>query len=171
MHKAYKDYYWKDGKPYGKEVTDDLAGLTYRIVVDPYYKRFSVEEYEEGRFKRLVYDSALFDFRALKRPEYAAWRREPIDEENSLIRNEEDRLVLIESYLFEGPVCRGCLVATPHGTPVSYHRMHYEKLGDPFNGVILFDANHKPVMKKIYALTPETEEFGELLQEIWSPTE
>lgn len=168
MHKAYNDYYWKDGKPYGKGIVEELEGLTFRVVVDPYYKRFSVEEYENGRFKRLAYDSALFDFRALRKPEYAAWSREPIDEENSLIRNEEDRVVLIESYLFEGDFCRGCLVATLHGTPVSYHRMHYIELGDDFNGVILYDANHKIVMKKVYDMNESGQEFGALVSESWT---
>lgn len=168
MHIAYKDYYWKNGKPYGRETAVSTEGKTYRIVVDPYYRRFSVEEYWNGNFGKLVYDSALFDFRILRKPEYAAWHKEELDEENSLIRNEEDRVVLIESYLFEEDLCRSCLIATPYAIPVAYQRMFYVKLGDSFNGVILHDAEHKLVMKKVYNLN-EAGEFGELVSETWEP--
>lgn len=169
MHKAYKDYHWKNGKPYGKTLTTDLSGITYRIVVDPYYKRFSLEEHENDHFKRLIYDSALFDFRHLKKPEQAQWLRHPLSEHKNLIRDEVDRLILIESYTFENNLCRLCQITTPHGTPIALQKISYESLGDPFNGVTLYDINETPILKKNYAFDPEKEEFTDLISECWEP--
>lgn len=167
MHIAYKDYYWKNGKPYGKDPIDPASESSFRVVVDPYYKRFSLEHYTKGKFNKLLYDSALFDFRALRKPELAIWHREAIDEENSLIRNEEDRVILVESYLFDGDFCRSCLIVTPYAIPVAYQRMYYEHLGDGFNGVRLFDAENMLVMEKIYKMHENGHEFGELISESW----
>lgn len=167
MHKHYNEYYWKNGKPYGKGVTDDLSGITFRIVVDPYYKRFSVEEYRNFNFHQLIYDSALFDFRALLKPEQAVWLREKLNDQTEIIRDEIDRIILIESYQFEEGFCRECRVTTPFNTLVSLHRLHYHHLGDAINGVILYDRAGSPVMKKTYALQKDSLEFGELLDETW----
>lgn len=166
MPKAYKDYYWKNGKPYGKEAVSSLEGTTFRIVIDPYHSRFSIEQYLEGAFHRLIYDSAIFNFSHLRRPEHASWLKEPINEHRALIRNHDDRVILFETYEFEKELCRTCHLTSPHGTPLSTHRLYYEKLGDPFNGVILFDINDKPILKKTYVF--EDGKFTDLLSEDWT---
>ena len=50
---------------------------------------------------------------------------------------------------------------------LSVHRMYYTHLGDPFNGVILFDAIDKPVMFKRYEFDNETCQFSNLMEEQW----
>lgn len=167
MHKAYKDYYWKDGKPYGMEVTNSLSGTTFRVVIDPYHTRYSLEQYQEGKFQRLIYDSAFFDFRHLRRPEHASWQKEPLSELKTLIRNHDDRVILLETYTFEQTLCRTCALSTANGLPLSTHRLYYEHLGDPFNGVILFDTNEKPILKKTYQFDALSQSFTDLLQESW----
>lgn len=170
MHKAYNDYYWKNGKPYGKGVTSSLLRITYRIVIDPYHKRYSLEEYKEGHFERVIYDSALFDFRHLRRPEHATWQKETLKDSSTLIRDHDDRVILKETYEFQGDLCRACHLFTPNGILLSTHRLFYQPLGDPFNGVVLLDINNKPILKKTYALDPATHSFTDLLTETWEPT-
>lgn len=167
MHKAYKDYYWKDGKPYGKNLTPSLSGITFRIVIDPYHTRYSLEEYEEGKFRRILYDSAFFDFRHLRRPEHASWQKELLSETCALIRNHDDRVILKETYEFEGPLCRACHLHTANGLLLSSHRLYYERLHDPFNGVILFDINNKPILKKVYKFDDSAASFTDLIEESW----
>ena len=167
MHKAYNDYYWKNGKPYGRNLTSSPSEITYRVVVDPYYTRYSVEEYKGSRFHRLIYDSALFDFRHLRRPEHATWQKETLNERTSFIRNHDDRVILKEVYEFEENLCRTCHLFSPHDIPLSTHHLFYHALGDPFNGVILYDINHKPILKKTYACHSTTHDFTELLSESW----
>ena len=66
MFKYYSDYYWKDGKPYGKdEINPNQSPFAYKIVQDPYFKRFSIEKYRQEHFEKNVYDSILLDFRHL----------------------------------------------------------------------------------------------------------
>jgi hypothetical protein len=165
MNHHFKNYYWKDGKPYGKDKIDPLRGISYKIVTDPYHKRYSVEKYADNQFRELIYDSNLFDFRHLKDPAQAAWLKEPLSPNESLIRNQEDRVILREKYEFENNFCRSCTLLTPQGLPVSQHKIFYEILNDTFNGVLLSDLNGRPVMRKTYKAVEG--EFTELLTESW----
>lgn len=162
MIKRFNSYFWKDGKPYGKDPSEKGA---YRIVVDPYYKRFSIEEYEGEAFKKILYDSNLFDFRSLKDPRQASWIKIPLNQNESLLKNQEDRIVLKETYSFEKERPRKCQYATPQGIKVAYHILSYTDFGDAFDGVTLFDMNDKPVMQKKYKSV--SGEFTELVQESW----
>lgn len=173
MYKHFKDYYWKDGKPYGSQEVDPAeASHSYKIVVDPYYKRFSIEKYHFAHFDKVVYDSLLLDFRQLTLKDQLAWQRESLHEEDqssvSLLRNQEDRAVLIERLIFEGDYCRACTTSSIHGIPLAIHRMHYSALNDLFNGVILYDIEKRPVMMKVYDIDPISGEFSELLTEEWN---
>ncbi len=161
MIRTFKNYYWKEGKPYGRE-----AGDRYKIVVDPYHKRYSVEEYHQGAYQRVIYDSNLFDFRALKDPRQASWLKIPLSENQSLLRNQDDRVVLIEKYEFRGEKCSLCHYLTPQMIPVAYHKISLKEWGDPFDGVTLYDMNEMPVMQKKYTL--ENGEFTAVMEELWS---
>lgn len=171
MIKHYLDFYWKMGKPVGKKVVEANAPISYKIIIDPYFKRFSVEKYLSGKFEKVVYDSYLLDFRHLKPREQAAWQREIIHEDEhsliSLLRNIDDRAILIEEQTFEKGQCRSCTIKSIHGVPVSTHRMYYQALKDPFDGVILYDLEERPVMKKTYQIDPATGEFTEVMHENW----
>lgn len=175
MNKNFKDYFWKEGIPYGIEVADSVSatqGLTYKIIMDPYRKRISIESYRQGQFSAVVYDSALLDFRHLKAAEQTAWQKiiiyEGDDGMRCLIRNQEDRLLFVETYLFQEGLCRECRVVSAHGVPLSLHRMFYTALHDAFNGVILYDQNSHPVMSKRYEVDKDTSEFTTLLLEDWN---
>lgn len=159
----FKSYYWKDGKPYGKDRNEKGP---FRIVVDPYYKRFSIEFYENGAFKNIVYDSNLFDFRSLKDPRQASWIKIPVTATESLLKNQEDRIVLKETYVYENERPRYCHYAIPQGIQVAYHKLSYIDFGDEFDGVTLYDMNEVPVMQKKYRC--EKGEFGELISEKWN---
>lgn len=171
MSKYYLDYVWKKGLPYGVQEDTSMQGLAYKIVSDPYHKRNSIEVYIQGVFQKVVYDSALFDFRELKLGEQISWQKTIISENEqeatSQIRNQDDRLILMEKYVFENRLCRSCKAYSPHGMLISEQKIFYTKLGDPFNAAILYDANEHPIMLKKYKLDEESEEFGELLEEIW----
>lgn len=173
MIKHFRNYYWKNGKPYGIDVVDPKqADLSYKIVVDPYYKRFSIERYQRQQFEKIVYDSALLDFRHLKPIDQMAWERELIEDMPNqtkyLLRNQEDRAILIETLLFENGRCRYCQLSSIHGIFLSTHKLCYTALQDAFNGVILFDAENRPVLLKKYEMDPITEEFTTLIQEEWN---
>lgn len=173
MFKHFQNYYWKAGKPYGLGVVDPIqAPYSYRIVVDPYYKRFSIEKYRYAGFEKIVYDSLLLDFRHLTLKDQMAWQREVLKEENDqsvcLLRNQEDRAVLMEILTFEQNQCRTCLTSSAHGIPLALHRMYYRSLQDPFDGVILYDLEGRPVMMKTYETDPQTGEFTILLSEEWN---
>jgi hypothetical protein len=171
MHKLYSDYCWKNGVPQGvKLLTDPHAHIAYKIVTDPYHKRYSLEKYSQGIFQSIVYDSLFLDFRKLNPTEQTAWKRETLKETPeelvSLIRNIEDRIVLIEKQYFQNNLCKECWIYTPHNLLVSTQKMFYKSLKDPFNGVILYDLNDKPVMRKLYN-TSSQGEFTDLLEECW----
>ena len=171
MNQLYADYYWKKGVPQGvKKLTDPNANIAYKIVTDPYHKRYTLERYHQGKFETLVYDSFLLDFRKLTPVEQMAWQRETVKETPtelvSLIRNVEDRVVLIEHQFFQNSLCKECLIYSPHQLLVSKQKMFYKSLKDPFDGVILFDLNGKPIMRKKYAIGSEGE-FTDLLEECW----
>ncbi len=172
MLKHYKNYYWEEGVPKGSSPVDpdsDRQVLNYKIVSDPYHKRISIEKYLGTVFQKVVYDSALFDFRCLKPANHIAWQKIPSEdpEEGSLIRNQDDRIVLVERYSFAGNRCSMCLASSPHGFPVSTQRIFWKALGDLVDGVALFDQEGRPVMYKLYQTDPETGEFSELIEEKW----
>lgn len=172
MTKYYIDYFWKDGIPCGKGVIEEITGQdTFKIVSDPYYKRISIEKYLLGKFSEVIYDSVLLDFRHLKKPEQTAWQKIPISESEEcvvcLIRNQDDRVLYIETHLFINSLCRECRVTTPQGILISTHRMYYTLMGDRFDGVILYDALDHPVMAKRYQFDEKENQFTTLLGEEW----
>lgn len=171
MNRHFLDYYWKMGKPYGKEIVEASAPHSYKIVSDPYGKRYSIEKYSQGCFEGIVYDSALLDFRKLQPAEQAAWEKEPLEAEEGcerfLLRNQEDRAILIETHYFEQNRCRSCVVHSVHGVLLSTHRLTYKVLNDSFDGVTLYDSEDRPVMSKRYETDPQTGEFTTMLQEEW----
>lgn len=172
MNSHYRDYFWKTGKPYGKDKTDQNDPHSYKIIADPYYKRISIEKYAHGQFKQIIYDSIFLDFRHLKIPEQAAWQREILVEDMRqticLLRNQDDRAILTETLEFENNLCRSCQIHSIHGFHLSTHKMYYECLADPFNGVILYDIEGRPVMFKTYEVDPITYEFNQLKTEEWN---
>lgn len=166
----YQDYYWKSGKPCGFNRVDPLlVAFSYRIVSDPYFKRFTVEKYVCNRFEKIVYDSALLDFRHLTLTDQMAWQREILQEENermiSLLRDQNDRAILTEDLFFENNRCKTCTTFSIHGLLLSIHHMYYKDLKDPFNGTVLYDSEGKLVMRKIYEIDPSSGEFTDLLSE------
>jgi hypothetical protein len=176
MTKHYRDYCWQDGSPLGlQEVDLSSQGECYKIVSDPYHKRISVEKYAQGQFTRVVYDSIFLDFRHLRKPEQTAWQKIPVSEEPHrtlcLIRNQDDRVLYRETHYFEGSLCRSCRVESPQGILLSTHSMSYTHLGDPFDGVTLFDAEGKVVLVKRYEYDAEALQFTTLLTEDWKPKE
>jgi len=173
MSKYYREYVWKDGIPYGIDPAEEIASIdSYKIIMDPYRKRISVEKYAQGSFSALIYDSALLDFRHLKTPEHTAWQKLPITESEELmvclIRDQVDRILFIETHLFVNSLCRECRVNSPHGVSLSVHKMYYKLLGDNFDGVILFDQNEHPVMLKRYEFSEPEMQFTALLEENWA---
>lgn len=173
MHAHYIDYYWKMGKPYGMDkVNPSQTPLSYKIVSDPYHKRFSIEKYHYIHFEKIIYDSSLLDFRRLTLKEQIAWQREILKEDLNqsicLLRDQDDRAILIETLTFEQNQCRMCSTSSVHGIPISMHRMYYHSRQDPLNGVVLYDVEGHPVMMKIYESDPQTEEFTHLLSEEWN---
>lgn len=167
MTKHYQNYAWKDGIPYGVHEIDPSSEVSYKIVMDPYWKRISIEKYLKGYFEGIIYDSILLDFRHLKPSEQMAWQRTVVSETTEmtscLIRNQDDRVLFIEEYYKNNE----CHVKSAQGILLSIHKIYYEANGDPFNGVILYDINEHPVMFKKYDIDPLVGDFGELLEECW----
>lgn len=173
MFKHYRSYFWKMGKPYGREaVNPEEASASYKIVVDPYYKRFSVEKYQFVHFDKVIYDSCLLDFRHLTLKDQIAWQRETLSEEADqtvcLLRNQDDRAILIETLMFDQNLCRACKMSSIHGVQLSTHRMFYRSSQDPFDGVVLYDLEERPVMMKLYEIDEQTGEFTNLISEEWN---
>ncbi|HEY4832613.1 MAG TPA: hypothetical protein VIH61_08665 [Waddliaceae bacterium] len=170
--KQYRDYLWKEGVPCGLQAVEESSGKTYKIVADPYRKWISLEEYTNGDFNRILYDSSLLDFRKLKPAAHTAWQKVTLKETSqetvSLIRDHNDRVILFEYYQFEQGYCRICRVNSPHGYPLSCQKIFRKELGDSFDGVILYDINEHPVMRKIYKTNSVSEEFAELIEENWN---
>jgi hypothetical protein len=171
MSKFYLDYIWKKGIPYGVGEVSSTSRCSYKIPADPYRKRIAIEEWRDGSFYRVLYDSALLDFRHLQPAEQTAWQKviisETADSAISEIRNQDDRTILIETYFFKDGLCRSCTTKSPHGILVSQQQMCYKIFDEPFDGVILKDSNGKPVMFKSYKWDEEKREFTELLEEVW----
>jgi hypothetical protein len=173
MTKHFRDYFWKAGIPHGRSpLPQPLAGVSYKIPSDPYYRQISVEKYLDGQFVQLIYDSALFNFRHLNPVHQMSWQKVLVHEEEkraiSHIYNQDDRLILIEEYQFERGVCRACAAYSPHRFLVSIQKMCYQACGDAFDGLILFDSHQHPVMWKKYALDPATKDFSQVLEEQWN---
>jgi len=151
---------------------DKDEGKNYKISMDPYRKRVSIEEYEKKAFTRIIYDSAIFDFRHLKPEEQTAWQKITIEETETLtkalIRNQDDRLILSETYHFKEGVCRKSFAHSPHGIPISHQELLYRHLGDAFNGIIMYDDNNHPIMFKVYEFDENTQEFTKLLEQHWN---
>jgi hypothetical protein len=172
MYKNFGNYYWKNGKPYGfDEVDPSKAPFSYKIVIDPYFRRFSIEKYLYTQFEKVVYDSHLLDFRHLSLKDQVAWQREVLKEGGSqsicLLRNQDDRAVLLETLTFDQNQCRTCETSSVHGVPLAVHRMYYQSMKDSFDGVVLYDMEERPVMMKIYETDPQTGEFTNLIREEW----
>ncbi|MEC7839614.1 MAG: hypothetical protein VX777_06210 [Chlamydiota bacterium] len=174
MYKYYRDYYWKQGKPKGIDVLTEEKISTcesYKIVVDPYFKRYTIEKYSKGIFSDICYDSALFDFRRLKPVDQNAWQKETVNESDNeiicLIRNQDDRVIVKERYIFENGLCRSCETIYPSGYLISTQRIYYKKLGDESNKVVLYDRLEHPILIKVYDADETTGEFSELLNEQW----
>lgn len=174
MHPLYRDYIWQKGVPTGcGRLTAEEATTTpffYKIVTDPYRKRFSVERYNAGRLDRVVYDSLLLDFRHLKPSDQQGWQRELISQSDltqvCLIRNQEERVLYRELLRFEGHLCRECRIVSLQDVLLSTHCMRYTALGDRFNGILLHDCNDHIVLAKRYASGADGD-FTELLEERW----
>lgn len=176
MEKHYRDYFWKEGIPYGLEARDENNNLeeSYKIVMDPYRKRISIEKYFFGQFLTSVYDSALLNFRHLNQTEQQSWQKMPVKETSDsmecIIRDQDDRVLFIESYTFQQNYCKKCVATSPQGVVLSLQEMHYKILGDSENEVILYDSNKHPVLQKIYDADPVTGEFTTLIKEIRGPS-
>lgn len=166
----YHDYEWKRGRPSGVGKEFDTLEMGYKVVADPYYKRISVEKYEEGKFREVIYDSALFDFRHL-RAEDASWQREVINENGpfitSLVRNMEDRIIFIEIAEFQEDKCLECKILSPHLVPIGKQLIFDTARGDSWNGVLLMDVLGKTILQKRYEKDPVTGDFSNLLEEVW----
>lgn len=171
MTKYYNDYVWINGLPYGLSPSSTTEEKSYKISMDPYRKRISIEKYKQGTFLRVIYDSALFDFRHLKPEEQTAWQKTPLleaeDMATSLIRNQDDRLILIETYHFANGLCKKSFAKSSHGIPISRQDLFYQHLGDAFNGIIMYDDNEHPIMLKVYEFDEKTLEFTNLLELQW----
>lgn len=163
----YQNYFWKHGKPYGARTGSLDDPLSFKVITDPYRKRFSVEQYESGRFIEVIYDSGLFDFRHLKSEECDAWQREQLTEPHSIIRNMDDRIILFEESLFENDRCRSCKIYSPHRIWIATQDIFYKKSGDLFNGVVLQDKTGRPILIKHYEADEETGAFTSLVKEQW----
>lgn len=167
----YADYYWKNGVPCGIKEKMGQIDHPYKIVSDPYNKHISIEFYENGSvIPTVIYDSKLLDFRHLNEAEQMGWEKTSIPETNQcLIRDHHDRVAYIEEYEFKGDLCVACRVYSPHKILLSVNTIHYTKLGDAFNGIIFYDANHHPVMVKKYRFDDKNALFTDLLEENRSP--
>lgn len=171
MTKHYQDYKWKEGIPYGINALDSPRGINYKISMDPYRKRITIEKYQDQTFDTVLYDTAFLDFRSLKSLDQTAWQKSILTESpkqiTCLLRNQDDRVVFVEEHHMENGCCRECRVHSPQGYPLSIHKMYYKALGDRFDGVILYDPQFRPVMYKTYQIDPKTSEFSDLIEECW----
>ncbi len=147
----YKDYVWSKGVPIGKEALPEndvrKAEKSYRILQDAYAKWISIERYERGVFQYCVYDSRLLDFRKVFDSEGKdLWYREVLssDEkghpERAAVFNENDQVLLIEQYQYEGEVQVAVHWLSSHGVLLAIQKIQHQK-GDVQSS--LFDAeNH-----------------------------
>lgn len=175
MNKYFRSYYWDNGRPRGMDVVMSPEGTTYKVVVDPYYKRYTLERYDGEKFVDIIYDSALYDFRWLKPQEQAAWHKETIeeteDQSTCLIRNQDDRVIAVERYSFELGLCRCCEISYPSGQIIATQHIRYTKLGEEEDTVTLMDRLGNPVVIKTYEADEATGEFTNMLSEVWNTKE
>lgn len=170
MNSFFKDYRWIKGKPVGFDpLTEESRQnndreLNFKIVVDPYFKRYTIEQYFGRTFQNVVYDSLLLDFRKISPQEQTAWERQFLEKsehkELAIIRDIHDRIILKEEYLFQEGLCRSCLIFSPQGWHLATQKIFYRKFGDPFNGVHLYDLLDHLVIEKKY----QADEEGNFLQ-------
>lgn len=170
MH--YKDYVWKSGLPYGINHSESKEGITYKVLSDPYHRVVFIEQYRDGSFVKIVYDSRLLNFRKLNPQEQTAWERtirsETESEIVSEVRNQDDQLIIVETMSYdEQGLCKSCRLHSPQGFFLSEHRMNYKLLGHEFDGVVLYDSNEHVVMVKKYLFDEESGQFSDLLEEKW----
>ncbi len=151
------DYAWVKGFP--EKITE---GNIFFILTDPYGKRTVIERHLNGHFKKLIHDSSLFDYRKLNPREKLGWSREELHADQFLIRDRDHTPVLIEHHTFVENKPRECRYFSPHLLPLGHQKIFYTTLGDPFNGVTLYDPLDKVVLVKKYALLPDGT-FGDLL--------
>ena len=173
MSKHYRDYFWKEGLPIGIGPSPEAPpGISYKLPSDPYHKRVSIEKYRDGAFAGVVYDSALFNFRHLNTANQMSWQKAIVEEslEQAVchIRDQDDRLILIEEYRFEENLCRECRAYSATRLLLSIQKMLYVELHDSFNGLILYDTNEHPVMSKKYVWDKAACAFSTLLEEKWT---
>lgn len=175
MNKYFQEYYWDNGRPRGVKSVPASEEKTFKIVVDPYYKRYTVEQYRQGKFAGIVYDSAQYDFRWLKPQEQAAWHKEVVSESEGqvtcIIRNQDDRVIASESYTFEEGLCRSCEMYYPGGMLLATQMISYTKFGAPENKVVLLDRLSHPVVIKKYEADDITGDFTDLIEEVWNTKE
>lgn len=166
----YADYFWREGIPVGYQAIPQETDVSFRIISDPYKKRFSLEKYQAGLFKETIYDSNLFDFRQLKKAD-EAWQRQTLREDKisirSLIRSIDERVILIEEAHFEGEECRYCKLYSPHNILLATQKILHQSLGDTFDGVLLYDILDHPILIKHYNIDTSSGAFTTLLKEEW----
>lgn len=174
MKQYFKGYRWKNGIPLGKGVieTNQIPNETsYKIAMDPYRRRITLEKYEKGQFCKIIYDSILLNFRHLNPTEQMAWEKTIVEETPekivSIIRNQDDQVLYFETCHFQEGFCRVCNISSSHGIFLSSHRLYYKTLNDPFNGVVLFDSDNYPVMLKIYERDEGSGNFTKIIEESW----
>lgn len=164
------DYYWKNGKPVGKQPIgaihpDDRP--YYKIVIDPYFKRISVEQYENHHWNSTVYDSLLLDFRKLNEREQLSWQKvvqfSDSEKVECIIRDHDDRVICIEKHILSHTLPVECRLYSPLGAHLATQKISYQSKGDPFNGVTLFDATGRRVREKRYEWDLHSQEFTNLL--------
>lgn len=160
----YLNIQWKKGIPVGINPIDPKSPRSYKIVKDPYRKRFSVEKYCEGTFDAIVYDSALFDFRKLVDPEQKVWQQTATSS-GTHIRDENDRLILIEKYSFENAFCKEARLFSPHGIPIAVQKMYDKAFGDPYDGSVLFDLEGQPIFWRTFEEGKVNQGWGALYTE------
>jgi hypothetical protein len=175
MNKHFRTYYWDNGRPRGLDVVEPNDKITYKIIVDPYFKRYSLEQYNSGTFVDIIYDSALYDFRWLKPQEQAAWHKKTVEESEEqvtcLIRNQDDRVIATEKYAFEQGLCKSCEICYPNGQLIATQLITYTKFGASENSVTLFDRLSHPVVIKTYEANEESGEFTTMIHEEWNTKE
>jgi len=142
----FEDYVWVNGKPKGKSKVSEEKGDYFKIVKDPYGKRISLERFSSGQFLDCIYDSNLFDFRALISKVDSSWQK--IEEKASiLIRDGDDRTIAEEFYVMENGLCQECRIHYPRGPLVATQKMFYEN--DTLKALVLFDILGRPVALKM----------------------
>lgn len=170
MSGYFRNYFWKEGIPYGVDPLSEPSATSYKIPMDPYRKKISIEKYVWGDFFTQVYNSELLDFRTLKAENQQAWERTPLAKSEgtkSIIRDQNDRVILIEEYEFRNHRCVECRIFSPHEVLIATQNIYFKEFNDAFDGVILRDANGHQVMRKEYEMNQQTKEFGDIIKTVW----